>query len=279
MLFYSAKTQFHYLLQKKATIITFCIVAAFMLVNFWGNVLTNVKTEYITQMYDMTKTLTLSAYSKSGYFFMEFLPLLLVIPTCCAYLNDKNSQIGIYMQTRIGRRDYIYGKAIAVFAVTFLIFTLPFLIEILMSAFSFDLRSIGDPAWNRYEEVMEQAGNMLWGQVYLKNKFLYDILWILVFGVICGVLALFNLSVSMFRFVKYKVYTFFPLYILVCLIGVIERIWQPDFTLQYSFVFEMFQQMKFNYPLYLGFFIVIFAVAIVIMEKKIRQEDGVLYER
>lgn len=278
-MFASAKIQFCYLMQKKATIVTFCIVVAFILVNFWKNMLTNLQTGYITQMYDITKMLTLSDHSASGYFFLEFLPLLLVIPTACSWLNDKRSQMGTYIQARVGIRNYIYGKAIAVFVLTFLIFTVPFLLEIIMSAMGFSLKSFGDPAWQRYEEIIAHNGDMLWGNIYLKHRFLYAVIWILVFGTVCGILALFNVAISMLRFMKYKVYAFFPIYLLICLLGVIERLWDPNFTLEYLFILRMFQSTQKNYPLYTGFLAALLIISIIIMEKMIHQKEGLLHER
>lgn len=90
------KMQISSMLRKKETVLTFFIVMAFMFVNFYYNMYLNYKVGNISQMQDFVKMLTLSDWTISGYFFTDFLPLLVVIPTACSYIADRDTRIKLY---------------------------------------------------------------------------------------------------------------------------------------------------------------------------------------
>ena len=93
MLIYSIKMQLSELFRKKTVVFTFFILLFFVLANFYQNMFHNLyqdeEVKYISQMYDPIKLLTLSDWSTIGYFMMEYYPLLVVLPTACAYLTDN----------------------------------------------------------------------------------------------------------------------------------------------------------------------------------------------
>ena len=120
------------MLRKKTVVFTFFLVLAFVMANFYHNMFNNNEIQYISQMYDPIKMLTLSDWSVSGYFFMEYFPLLVVVPTSCAYLTDRDTKMKIYIESKTGKGYYWYAKLIVVFLTTFLIFTIPFFIEIML---------------------------------------------------------------------------------------------------------------------------------------------------
>ena len=62
----------------------------------------NNNAQYVSQMYDPMKTLTLSDWSAPGFFMMFFYPILVVLPTATSYLKDKESGVKIYVQSKTG---------------------------------------------------------------------------------------------------------------------------------------------------------------------------------
>lgn len=85
--------QVTYLLGKGTTILTWFIMLGFVAYNYIGNIQVNHDIRYVTQMFDPFMTLTLSDFSKSSFFLMTYYPLLLVLPTSCAYISDRKSQV------------------------------------------------------------------------------------------------------------------------------------------------------------------------------------------
>ena len=261
------------LCRKKTCIFTYFLLLAFMFWNFLSNVRDFSRIHYISQMYDFAKVLTLSKWTASSYYLMEYLPLLVVLPTSCAYLNDKHTRIQIYIETRVGKRDYWYGKLIAVFGMTFLVFTLPFLLEIGLSCLCFDLRSLGDPSEFGFHYTIAKDGKYFLSGLYLNNRILYVIILILLFGLAAGILAMWNVAITSLPFFRYKIFTFFPIYVLLFLISCVEKIFKPSFTMNYFFVLRMFEDTKTSYVAVLIFLISLVVMSFLIIEYRIRKEE------
>lgn len=273
MLTCSIKMQMAAMARKKETAITFFVLLMFVLVNFWGNIKENAGIGYISQMYDYIKVLTLSDYSRTGYFLMEFFPLLAVMPTAYSYLVDRNTNIKTYIESRTGKRNYLYGKVISVFLITFLVFTIPFLIEVLMGGICFDIRSAGDPSNLGYFQTVEWDGRLFLSGIFFANKIVYAVLCIVLFGIVSGVLAVFNFAVSTLKFMKYKIYTFFPIYILLFVMDVVENVMHLEFTMSYMFILRMFNVVSKNYAFYCAVLIVLIFISILLLERKLKRNE------
>lgn len=269
----SIKMNMSYMIRRKTTVLTFFVLMIYVLMNFFNNMKTNVEIEYVSQMYDIVKVSGLSGWLDKTNFFMEYFPLLLMIPTAYCYIIDKNTNIKVYIESRVGKRNYLYGKMIAVFLTTFLVFTLPFFIEIFMSCICFDVSSLGDPSNFGFEQTVVYDGTIFMSDLFFYSRILYGVVWIAIFGAIAGALAVFNFAVCTLDIFKYKVLTFFPVYGLVFLITFIDKIFKPSFTLHYPFILEMFEFSPKNYAVYGGFMIVIAVVSVVLVEVRIKRKE------
>ena len=267
------KMQISSMLRKKETVLTFFIVMAFMFFIFYYNMCLNYKVGNISQMRDFVKMLTLSDWTISGYFFTNFLPLLVVIPTACSYIADRDTRIKLYMEARCGKRTYWYSKLLSVFIVTFLIFTIPFLIEIIMSAICFNISSNGDPSLFGYYQTIENDANYELASLYINNKILYAIVMTLIFGIICGILATFNFAVTTIPIFRFRIFTFFPIYILLYVIIFIERVAKPDFTINYMLIIRMFASGSRNYMVYGIFLVALIIASLSMINIKIRRDE------
>ena len=54
--------------------------------------------------------------------------------------------------------------------------------------------------------------------IYFKNRILYAVIYILIFGMFSAVLALFNYSLTTLPFMKFRVMSFFPVYLVLYLL-------------------------------------------------------------
>lgn len=273
MLINSIKMQMSEMLRKKSVVFIYFALLIFVMANFISNMLGYRDVQYISQMFDPIKMLTLSDWSASGYFMMEYYPLLVVIPTSCAFLTERGTGVRVYLQSKTGNISYWYGKLISVFLTTFLVFTIPFLIEIALSAICFNLSSSGDPSNFSYYQTIENESQFFLSKILLSSRFLYAITMTILFGIISGLLAVFNFSLTSLRFFKFKIFTFFPIYILFYLIETIEKFKMPEYTLNYFFILRMFNTKTKNNLLYAMFLMCLLLFSIILIGAKAKKDD------
>lgn len=271
MLLKSIRLQLEHILNRKEAVFTWFLLLGFVTWNFISNIMQNQNAVYVTQMYDPVKTLTLSTWSVSGYFMMSLYPLLIVIPTSTVYLHDKKSGEIIYLNARYGNKKYMRGKFLGVCIATFLIFTLPFLMEIILNAICYSASSVGDPSNFEYIQTVEEVRRYFAYGIYTKNRFLYAIVCTLAFGAVSAVFAGFNYAVSTFKCFKYKIFTFFPIYILFFGIRFFGQAFKCSFTTNYFSVLRMFDTNVKNEKIYLIFMLMLFVLSFTIIEVKGRR--------
>lgn len=269
----SLRMQMSEMIRKKSVVVTFLILFSFVMVNFFINMTNFFEIKYISQMYDPIKVLTLSEWSVSGYFMMEYYPLLVVIPTACAYLTDKNTRVKIYIESKTGKETYWFTKALSVFITTFFVFTIPFLTEILLEVICFSMESAGDPTGFTFIQTVENENQHLFSELWVENKIVYAVIMMLLFGMVSGILALFNFAVSALPFFKYKIFTFFPIYVIFYSISIIQHMFKIDYTLNYFYVLRMFNTEFKNYVVYLLFLFVLVTISFIIIKYKCIKDD------
>lgn len=267
------RQQVKHLLQEKTVLFVYSVLLVFVLANFFDNVKTFHEIKYVTQMYDLTKMQTLSSWSSVSYFLMEYFPFLVAIPTAFSYLNDKKSKVKLYIHSRAGERNYWYGKLIAVFVVTFLVFTIPFLIELGMSCLCFDLRSMGDPSGFQIHQTIMNDNKYLFGDLYIRNRMLYVVVRILMIGVVAGVLAVWNVSLTVLPFFKFKIFALAPIYLLFFILQFVGNSLRLPYTVSYFSILRAFEIEEFNVGIYILFLLFLILVSIVLIEWKIKKED------
>ena len=218
------KLQTGEMLRKKTTVALYLALLCLVLYNFLSNVFTYRGTD-IVEMIQPMKLLLLSNDNRLSFFLLMCWPLLVVLPAGFGYLSDKQAGEIPLLQARVGWKTYLTGKCIAAFIATFLVFTLPFLIEIGLNCLAFPLQAIGD-IWNHStisEYYVFMVRSYLFHQIYLLSPYLYAVLCTLLFGLMSGILAVFTVAVSTFSFMKYKILAFIPGYVLLSLVGLLRQ--------------------------------------------------------
>ena len=273
MLKNSIKMQMLELIRRKTSVFVYIILLFSVIINFFFNMMEFREIQYVSQMFDFSKVLTLSTWSPVSYYLMEYLPILIVIPTACSCLNDRHTRIHVYIISKSGKRSYWYGKLIAVFGITFLIFTIPFVLEVGLSCLCFDLNSMGDPSGFGFHQTIESDGQYFLSNLYFSNRVIYSIVCIVMFGIVAGCLAMWNVAVTSIPIFKYKIFTFFPIYILLFAITFVEKILQSTFTMNYFLILRMFESVKVNYLGVVVFLLGISAMTFLLIEYRIRKEE------
>lgn len=250
MFWRAAVSQTGILLKRKEAVITLYILLGMVLFNFIKNVLAFQGSD-ILSMYHPMKLLFLSYditnYNASGtLFFIQLYPILVVCPAGFALSREYQLGVDVYMSGRLGVRTYRLSKMVAAFLTTMLVFTIPFLLEFILNCLSFPLSAQGDLLnWNYYDPAYIQCiRNYFMTDFYINNPFLYTIAGILFFGIVSGLLGMFVVSFSSLIRIKYNIFLFFPVIVLLNSTFMFQKEGAPS-SLWYDYLL-LFSEMKKN---------------------------------
>ena len=263
----SIRTNTRRILTTLPAILTFAILFGLVLYNFVIQVLTNAEIREASQMNDPLVMLTLSQFSGhslnageggpvslANEYLMLIYPALVVFPIVSLWISDRGSGMVNYLDARSGRKAFWFGKLTAVFLSTFIIFTLPFLLEILLGLISFPASAKGLPGVD-YSYQEDWVKDFFLPELWTKSRLLYVILMTLLFGIVSGILACFGFACSTLPFMRFRVLNFLP--VIAVLYGgiLLMRTFFKTTMLNYMFLLRMHCQMyewEFPIPLYVG---------------------------
>ena len=264
-MFYKAtKAQTVSLLNRKGSICTFLLLLAMILYNFISNVNT-FEGRDICEMYQPMKLLLLS-YNRVSFngdmtlLFVQLYPILVVCPA--GFILSKEFQFGesVFMTARLGQKKYLLSKLLSSFLTTFIVFTVPFLIEIVLNCISFPLDAVGDLSnWHLYSEAyIKGVHSYLFYQLYLLSPYFYAVVGTVFFGVVSGILSMFTVAISSIVKAKYNVFLLLPVFLLLHISVMIAEVNQkaPITTRWYDYVLLFNDCTKSP----LGFVLVIFII-------------------
>ena len=217
----ATRAQIKLLLFQWGALLAFGLLLALMLNNFVENVLEHQGTEVVL-MYHPMKLLSLS-YDKTNYkadtmmLLVQLVPLLICIPAALSLAKEQHTGASVLMASRLGSRTYLFSKVTAVFVVTTLVFSLPFLLEIVLNCVSFPLNATGDLAnWTIYDdEYIQTTQHFLLYPLYRLSPYLYAVVETLRFGATMGLLAAATLTLSALVRVKFRVLLLLPPFLLL----------------------------------------------------------------
>lgn len=221
MLFKTTKSQTLFLLKQKEAILVFYLLLIMVLINFMNNVIT-FQGKDIIRMYQPMKLLLLS-YNRVNYnadatlLFIQLYPLLVVCPAGFSLAKDHHSGFDTLIVARLGYTSYIFSKLLAVFFTTFIVFSVPFIIEIMLNCLSFPLTATGDLTnWHTYNpSYIQGVRNYLLNELYILNPYLYAIIGTLFSGFVSGLFGAFTVAFSSVVQVKYRVFLFLPIFLIL----------------------------------------------------------------
>lgn len=169
MLATSVWTQFRLMARRKSAMITFYVVLAFVLVNYLTNVVTYQGSEILEMVHPMQLLLLSDESGAYSLLFIQLYPLLVVLPAGFSFALDRDVDETVFYLTRVGSKDYYRGKLIAAFSITFLVLTLPLLLEIVLNCLSFPLDATGNlDNWSVYDEnYIADVQTYLWSGLFL----------------------------------------------------------------------------------------------------------------
>jgi len=266
----SVKMQISYNLRRKPVMGIFFLLLFLVIFNYITNMFYYDGLD-ATQMYSPVKLSALSSWTASSFYLMLFYPLLLVVPMACGFFNDKNARILNYMQSRVGIRNYFYAKQITVFVTTFLLFTIPFLLELLIYRIVIPLSANGDPSNIEYWQTIDGDSRLFLSSIYYFSPYLYTVLSIFIFGLVTGIFSVFNFSVTTLPVFKFRVMTYFPVYILLYFINRFASMSGVNGETNYFLILPSYSLGDFIYPVYAIFLIALTVCSVALIEIRVRK--------
>lgn len=214
-------TQTSFLLRKKGALAAFYILLLMVLANFIGNVLAFQGLDVI-QMYHPMKILLLS-YNRVNYsadmtiLLTQLFPILVACPAGFSLAREYQLGMDVMAVSRLGQRRFRMSRLLAAFLVTFIVFTVPFLLEILLNCLSFPLNATGDLTnWGYYDSAYRTAvDHYFMRRLFVRAPYLYAVVGTLLFGAAAGILGAFTMAVSSVIKVRYNVFLFLPVFFLL----------------------------------------------------------------
>jgi hypothetical protein len=258
------------------TRLVFWIFMIFIGYNYVLNVLKYQGSDKISMVHPMLITLlSLEKETNIGTFFMQMLPFLVVIPGGFMLVDDMNNKTFVYYQSRISKAKYVISKAIAVFVVTFFVFEIPQLIEILLNYLAFPAEGKGSPlGLNVYEAsyIMQVREYFLY-KIMVKSHYLYAVLMTLKLSLFAGIMGLLAFAVSSLG-IKIKVFVFLPVYLMLYILAYIGNyIYIPFCTNYYYYIYNYVAFKNLSFPIFGIFQLGILVVSVVLICIYIKRES------
>lgn len=221
MIFKATISQTNFLLKKREAICVFYILLIMVFINFVGNVLYFQGMD-IVEMIQPMKLLLLS-YDRTNLnatntlLLIQLYPLLVVFPAGFSLARDYQLGTRVFLVSRLGNATYQISKYLSVFLATMIIFTVPFLLEIILNCISFPMSAAGNLSnLSMYDGAYRNAvDKYLMKGIYLYSPYLYAVIGTLFFGAVSGLFGVFTAAVSSLIRVKYNVFFFLPVFILL----------------------------------------------------------------
>lgn len=221
MFWRATKVQTRQLLRQWPALLVF---AAFMYL-VARNFLHNVRIYKGTEVYDMYQSMHLLLLSYDSLTqgeqltstLIQLFPFLVALPAGLSYARDRQVGISNVMIARMGKRTYCMSKLLSVFLTTFVVFTVPFLIEIGLSCISFPLNATDTFSHASYydEYYLEMIGSYLFPKLYIVSPYFYAVVMTLQFGMIASLFACFVMGFSMLVPLRFRVLYLLPPYIML----------------------------------------------------------------
>lgn len=221
MIFKATISQTVFMLKKRESLCVFYVLFFMVMNNFIGNVL-YFQGRDILAMCQPMKLLLLSYHrtylnGTNTLLLIQLYPILVVIPAGFSLAREYQRGTRVFLVSRLGNFSYQISKYLSVFFTTMIIFTVPFLLEILLNCVSFPLSATGDLAYGSiYDSAyITRVNHYFMKHICLYSPYLYAVLGTLFWGVVSGLFGVLTAAVSSLIRVKYNVFLFLPVFVLL----------------------------------------------------------------
>lgn len=230
MFFRSIKTQLCFILRQRITQAVFFLLLTLVGYNFVNNVF-QFQGMDVSNMYHPMKLLTLS-YNRVYFnaditlLLVQIYPLLVACPAGLILAKETQMKMDSLIVSRLGKSKYIISKGIAVFCATMIVFTVPFLIEILLNVITFPIDATRDFSHlSVYDaDYIQMVQKYWWTGLFESMPYLYAVVMTVMFGAFSGLIGLMVMSFSAVFPVRFRVmYLILPFVLLNSTIYILPK--------------------------------------------------------
>ena len=234
------RNQVKMLLQKNTSILVFLILCGFVLMHFAENVLRYRGSDVLEMYHPMNLLILTYADNTLGRILITWYPVLLVIPAGFAFIDDRRSGIKVFWISKIGKTPYYLLKGLAGALVTFLVFTVPLLLEVILNAISFPSGATGSVNGSELSEnYMPVVSDYMFSDIYIWNRYVYAVLFILLAGSAVGIFAMFTMALSACLRIRFRILLFLPVYVILNAAYYVESYLMLPVETDYIVYFDM----------------------------------------
>lgn len=109
-------------------------------------------------------------------------------------------------------------------------------------------------------------------ELFINNRFLWLLLAVVLFGMVSGVLAVFNAAVSSNSKIKYAIFTMISVYILLDICSTFQSVFSLEYLTNYFLILRLFISGK-NYMAYAMTLVVLICFSVGIMTAHIKKDE------
>lgn len=269
MLIRTTRSQIGFLLRQKEAVLTLWVLMLLMLANFVQNC-------QMFQGQDMlelahTTKMGLLSWSRANYsadlalLFQQLYPLLVVCPAGFVLAKERGTQEHVLMITRMGSGTYYFSKLLSAFVVTTMVFSVPFLVEMLLHIIAFSTKPTWDLSyWEAYDpDYIAEVRNYLFSGLYIRSPYGYAVVKIVLFGLFSGLMGAFSVAVSALYRVKFRITVLLPVFLLLNLsvyAPVILR--NMEGLVAWNVFLMLHEDAVKNVPVFLAVLVLVFLVSV-----------------
>lgn len=205
---------------KKPFYIIFTFLCFIVTVHYLYNVYKYYGTE-VCNMYSFLEISVLGTNTEIFFYIGKLFPFISVLPVAIGVAGDQLNNIDMLWVNRCGIMKYYISRIIAVFFMTFIVFFLPLMLELMLNSISFPSQAHGN-LYGRdiYSENYKTIERYLFFRLYYNYPVLYGIIMSSFFSGVAASLSVFTSAISCVYY-KYKAYLLLPAYLLVYLLDII----------------------------------------------------------
>lgn len=203
---------------------------------------------------------------------------LLLLPFCFFYIKENKLNMVHCIQMRLGIRRYHYGNLLFSFIGAFLIFFVPFVIEIGINQIVFETRHIHTFNYTS----MASISGYIYGKaipfkwLYINHIQLYNILYAFFFAAMSGLMSMFVYSIS-YYVKQYAIVLVLPLFVLGQVQNKVNLISEELFGKEIQFLTSEYLTVNGRRGLcvwyILGLAAVFLIVSVLIIERQCRKDQ------
>jgi len=148
----------------------------------------------------------------------------------------------------------------------------PFVAELIISFICLPASAHGDPTNFELYKTAVEIYDYPFSELFINNRFLWLLLAVVLFGMVSGVLAVFNAAVSSNSKIKYAIFTMISVYILLDICSTFQSVFSLEYLTNYFLILRLFISGK-NYMAYAMTLVVLICFSMGIMTAHIKKDE------